>query len=78
MFLPKFTNHGFRYVASVYYLNSIDILAKSAELLGNDLFLTFAAQKTIKEISAMLPPEAMKLIELVLAQCNAAEEGGEV
>lgn len=48
------------------------------DLLGNDLFLTLAAQKTIEEISAMLPPEAMQLIELVLARCNAAEEGGEV
>lgn len=47
------------------------------DLLGNDLFLTFAAQKTMEEISAMLPPEAMQLMELVLAQCNAAEEGGE-
>ncbi len=26
------------------------------ELLGNDLFMTFAARKTIEEISAMLPP----------------------
>lgn len=47
------------------------------DLLSNDLFLTFAAQKTMEEISAMLPPEAMQLMELVLAQCNAAEESGE-
>ncbi len=47
------------------------------ELLGSDLFMTFAARKTIEEISAMLPPEAMRLMELVLAQCNAAEESGE-
>lgn len=40
--------------------------------------MSAAAQKTIEEISAMLPPEAMQLIELVLARCNAAEEGGEV
>lgn len=48
----------------------------AAELLSNGLFMTFAAKKTIEEISAMLPPEAMQLMELVLARCNAADESG--
>ncbi len=46
------------------------------DLLGNDLFLTFAVGKTIEEISAMLPPEAMQLMKMALAQCNQADEGG--
>ena len=41
------------------------------DLLANDLFLTFAKVRPVMELAGMLPPEAMGLIDLVIAQCNA-------
>ncbi len=41
------------------------------ELLENELFMQFAKERTIIEMSGMLPPEAMQLVQMVLQQCNA-------
>lgn len=41
------------------------------ELLENELFMMFAKERPVSELSGMLPPEAMHLMEMVLEQCNA-------
>lgn len=41
------------------------------ELLENELFMMFAKERPVSELSGMLPPEAMQLMEMVLEQCNA-------
>ncbi len=47
------------------------LLAQYApDLMGNELFMLFAKERTITEISGMLPPEAMQLIHMVMQQCN--------
>ncbi|MEY8491936.1 family 78 glycoside hydrolase catalytic domain [Lachnospiraceae bacterium 29-91] len=40
------------------------------ELMENEMFLMFAKDHPITDISGMLPPEAMGLIDMVIAQCN--------
>lgn len=42
----------------------------AGELLSNDLFMTFAKVRPVMELEGMLPPEAMGLIDMVIAQCN--------
>lgn len=41
------------------------------ELMENELFLMFAKDRPVMELAGMLPPEAMQLIDMVLASCNA-------
>ncbi len=41
------------------------------ELMDNELFMMFAKERPIMEISGMLPLEAMQLIVMVMQQCNA-------
>lgn len=41
------------------------------ELLDNELFVMFAKERPVTELAGMLPPEAMQLIQMVIAQCNA-------
>lgn len=41
------------------------------ELMDNELFLMFAKEQPIMEVTGMLPPEAMQLIQMVMEQCNA-------
>ena len=40
------------------------------ELMENEMFLLFAKDHPITEVSGMLPAEAMGLLDLVIAQCN--------
>lgn len=40
------------------------------ELMDNELFLMFAKEHPITDLAGMLPPEAMRLIDMVIAQCN--------
>lgn len=42
------------------------------ELMENELFLTFARERPIREVCAMLPSEVMPLIEMIMKQCNAS------
>lgn len=44
------------------------------DLLENELFMMFAKERPIQELAGMMPPEAMQLIQMVIEQCNAAEE----
>ena len=43
------------------------------ELLDNELFMVFAKERSIIELSGMLPEETMQLVQMVLKQCNADE-----
>ena len=43
------------------------------ELLENEMFIMFAKEKPIVELEGMLPEQAMQLMEMVIAQCNAQE-----
>lgn len=45
------------------------------ELMANEMFLQFAMEHTLNDMNEMLPPEAMQLMQMILAQCNAAEKG---
>ena len=45
------------------------------ELMENELFMMFAKERPIMELMAMLPPEAMGLIQMVMKACNDAEKG---
>ena len=45
------------------------------ELMENELFMMFAAERPIVEVGSMLPPEAMGLIRMVMKACNDAEKG---
>jgi alpha-L-rhamnosidase len=45
------------------------------ELMENGLFMMFAKERPIVELAGMLPPEAMQLIDMVIAQCNAEAAG---
>ena len=45
------------------------------ELMENELFMMFAKERPILELQAMLPPEAMGLIQMVMKACNDAEKG---
>ncbi len=42
------------------------------ELMENEMFLMFAKDRPIVELSGMLPPEAMGLLDMIIAQCNVA------
>ena len=44
-------------------------------LIENELFMMFAAERPIVEISSMLPPEAVGLIQMIMKACNDAEIG---
>lgn len=41
------------------------------ELMANEMFLMFAKERPLTEVTGMLPQEMMPLLEMVLAQCNA-------
>lgn len=41
------------------------------DLMDNELFLLFAKDHPITDLAGMLPSEAMQLIDMVIAQCNA-------
>lgn len=41
------------------------------DLMENGMFLMFSKERPIVELTGMLPPEAMQLIDMVIAQCNA-------
>ena len=43
------------------------------ELCENELFMQFAVNRTIEEISNMLPPESMALFTTVLDRLNQTE-----
>lgn len=43
------------------------------ELCENELFMQFAAERTLEEISAMLPPESMTLFTAVMDRLNQTE-----
>ena len=41
------------------------------ELMENEMFLMFAKERPLTEVTGMLPQEMMPLLEMVLTQCNA-------
>ena len=48
-----------------------ELLRKNAsELLENEMFLMFAKERPVIEVTGMLPAEIMPLIRMVIAQCN--------
>ena len=44
------------------------------ELLANEMFIQFALGHTLNDMNEMLPSEAMQLMQMILVQCNAAEQ----
>jgi alpha-L-rhamnosidase len=45
----------------------------ASEIYENPMFMQFAIERTILELSTMLPPEATQLLELILAKLNENE-----